>query len=207
MLINFRRTLVSIVVFTAVFGFIYALAGTGVAQLFFQHQADGSITPQGSTLIGQNWAAVKCPGHPVGSCVFHGRPDDTGPYAANPKQNISGGDNPLMANGIAGESGATNLGPRSKVLFADTKRLVAYWHALGVNPTPDLVTTSGSGLDPDITPMDALVQVPMVSKATGIAPSRLRRLIARETNGPELGFLGSSYIDVLQLNKALAKLR
>jgi K+-transporting ATPase ATPase C chain len=206
MLTNLRRSIISIVVFTAFFGFVYALAGTGVAQVLFPHQADGSITADGSTLIGQNWAATKCPGHPVGSCVFHGRPDDTGPYAANPKANVSGGDNPLVANGVSGESAATNLGPRSKVLLGDTKQLVAYWHSLGVDPTPDLVTTSGSGLDPDITPADATVQIPMVSKATGVAPSALRQLIAKETNGAELGFLGSSYIDVLQLNEGLASL-
>jgi K+-transporting ATPase ATPase C chain len=206
MLTNLRRSIISIVVFTAFFGFVYALAGTGVAQVLFPHQADGSITADGSTLIGQNWAAVSCPGHPLGSCVFHGRPDDTGPYAANPKANVSGGDNPLVANGVNGESAATNLGPRSKVLLGDTKQLVAYWHSLGVDPTPDLVTTSGSGLDPDITPTDATVQIPMVSKATGVAPSALRQLIAKETHGAELGFLGSSYIDVLQLNEGLASL-
>jgi K+-transporting ATPase ATPase C chain len=76
-----------------------------------------------------------------------------------------------------------------------------------VNPTPDLVTTSGSGYDPDISAADALAQIPMVSKATGISPSTLRSLIARENNGAPLGFLGSSYIVVLQLNEALAKLR
>jgi K+-transporting ATPase ATPase C chain len=78
---------------------------------------------------------------------------------------------------------------------------------LGVNPTPDLVTTSGSGYDPDITPADALVQIPMVSRATGIAPSALRSLIAKETNSAQWGFLGSSYINVLQLNTALSHLR
>ena len=188
------------------FGFVYAFAGTGVAQLFFKNQADGSLTANGSTLIGQNWSDTKCPGHPLGSCVFQGRPDDLGPYAANPKKNISGGDNPLVANGVNGESGATNLGPRSKVLVADTKQLVAYWHARGVNPTPDLVTTSASGLDPDISPLDATVQIPMVSKATGISPAKLRALIATQTHGAQWGFLGSSYIDVLQLNEALAAL-
>jgi potassium-transporting ATPase KdpC subunit len=203
---NIRRSLaVSAIVLVLTFG--YALAGTGVAQLFFAHQADGSITPYGSTLIGQNWADAKCPGHPLGSCVFHGRPDDTGPYAANPKEDVSGGDNPLVANGVSGESAATNLGPRSKVLLADTKALIAYWHQLGVDPTTDLVTTSGSGYDPDITAQDALVQVPMISKATGVSPSALRQLIAKEDHGAELGFLGGSYIDVLQLNEALAKLR
>ena len=218
MLTNLRRSIISMVVFTVFFGFVYALAGTGVAQVLFPHQADGSITANGSTLIGQNWAAVKCPGHPLGSCVFHGRPDDTGPYA-NPKLNPDefGGDNPYMANDVAycttpkcmvsGESDATNLGPRSLELKTYTHDLIEYWHRLGVaNPTTDLVTTSGSGLDPDISQADALVQIPMVSRATGVSPSALRRLIANETNGEELGFLGSSYIDVLQLNEGLANL-
>jgi K+-transporting ATPase ATPase C chain len=207
MLVHLRRSLVLAVICLVFFGFVYAFAGVGVSQLLFKHQADGSLTANGSTLIGQNWADAKCPGHPLGSCVFHGRPDDTGPYAANPKDKVAGGDNPLVANGVSGESGATNLGPRSKVLVADTKALVAYWHKLGVNPTPDLVTTSGSGYDPDISALDATVQIPMIAKATGIAPARLRVLIAREANGAQWGFLGSSYIDVLQLNEGLAKLR
>jgi K+-transporting ATPase ATPase C chain len=175
------------------------LAGTGVAQGLFHNQANGSIGPNGSTLIGQNWSDPKW---------FHGRPDDTGPYAANPKSTppVAGGDNPLVANGNSGQSGATNLGPRSKVLLTNTQALVDYWHKLGVNPTPDLVTTSGSGYDPDITPADAIVQRPMVSNATGISPSALRALIDRETNNPQLGFLGSSFINVLQLNEALANL-
>ncbi|MDQ1361839.1 MAG: potassium-transporting ATPase KdpC subunit [Acidimicrobiaceae bacterium] len=200
MLIHLRRSFTMALIALVFFGFVYALAGTGVAQLFFRNQANGSITANGSTLIGQNWSSPNW---------FHGRPDDTGPYAANPKATppVPGGDNPLMANGNSGQSGASNLGPRSKVLLTNTKALVAYWHGLGVNPTPDLVTTSGSGYDPDITPADALVQIPMVSKATGIAPSALRSLIAKETNSPQLGFLGSSYINVLQLNEALAHLR
>jgi len=198
MLTNLRRSIVMAAICLAFFGFIYALAGTGVSQLFFRHQADGSITVNGSTLVGQNWTSPKW---------FHGRPDDMGPYAANPKAHVSGGDNPLVANGVNGQSGGTSLGPRSKVLLADTKELIALWHKLGVaNPTPDLVTTSGSGYDPDITAWDATVQIPMVSKATGISPSQLSALIARENHGPELGFLGSSYIDVLQLNEGLAAL-
>jgi K+-transporting ATPase ATPase C chain len=206
MLIHLRRS-VALAAVALVLTFAYAYAGTGVSQLFFKHQANGSITSNGSTLIGQNWAAVSCPGHLAGSCVFHGRPDDTGPYAANAKEDISGGDNPLEANGVSGESGATNLGPRSKVLLTDTQALVAYWHKLGVDPTPDLVTTSGSGYDPDISPDDATVQIPMVSKATGIAPAALSALIKKETHGAELGFMGSDYIDVLQLNEGLAKLK
>jgi K+-transporting ATPase ATPase C chain len=197
MLVNLRRSLVMAVICLVFFGFVYAFAGTGVAQVLFKNQADGSLTANGSTLIGQNWSSPKW---------FHGRPDDTGPYAANPKDDVSGGDNPLVANGVSGESGATNLGPRSKVLLADTKELVAYWYKLGVKPTPDLVTTSGSGYDPDISPLDATVQIPMVAKATGVAPSKLRALIKSQTHGAQFGFLGSSYIDVLQLNEALARL-
>ncbi len=215
MLDHLRRSIISILIITVFFGFVYALAGTGVAQLFFPHQANGSITSNGSTLIGQNWADTKCPGQPMGSCVFHGRPDDTGPYAAvvcssNAKNCTpsSGGDNPLVADGVAGESGATNLGPRSSVLLSNTKQLVAYWRSLGIDdPTPDLVTTSGSGIDPDITPQDAIVQIPMVSKATGISPSRLKSLISSKTHNAQFGFLGSKYIVVLELNEALAKLQ
>ncbi|MGH9020656.1 MAG: potassium-transporting ATPase subunit C [Acidimicrobiales bacterium] len=206
MLIHLRRSLVAIVAITIVFGFLYALAGTGVAQLLFPHQANGSLGANGSTLIGQNWSATSCPGHVAGSCVFQGRPDDLGPYGANATTGASGGDNPLVANGVSGESGATNLGPRSKALLTNTKELVAYWHQRGVNPTPDLVTTSGSGIDPDITPADALAQVPMVAAATGVSQSRLRTLIAAQTHGPGLGFMGSSYIVVLELNEGLATL-
>jgi len=206
MLIRIRQAVVFAVIALAL-TFAYTFLATGVDQVLFKHQADGSITSNGSTLIGQNWSDTVCPGHPLGSCVFQGRPDDLGPYAANPKDDVSGGDNPLVANGVSGESGPTNLGPRSKVLLANTEELVAYWHQRGVNPTPDLVTTSGSGYDPDISQADALAEVPMVSKATGLAPATLRALIASENHSAALGFLGSSYIDVLQLNVALEKIR
>ena len=191
LLANLRRSVALVVISTVFFGFVYAFVGTGVAQALFKNQADGSITANGSTLIGQNWSSPKW---------FHGRPDDIGPYA-----NV--GDDPLVANGRSGESAATNLGPRSKVLLANTRALLVYWHKLGVNPTPDLVTTSGSGYDPDITPLDATVQIPMVARATGVSPSTLQGLIARQTHGRQLGFLGSPYVDVLQLNEALAQLR
>jgi len=215
MIANLRSSIVSVLVITIFFGFVYAFVGTGVAQLFFKHQADGSITANGSTLIGQNWSQTRCPGHPLGSCVFQGRPDNLGPYAGSAKPVAPGGDNPLEANNIPGQpnvmnpgqSAATNLGPRSSVLLSNTKTLVAYWKARGVDPTPDLVTTSGSGYDPDITPADAIAEIPMVSAATGISPARLRTLISSQTHGAQLGFLGSSYIVVLQLNEALAGLR
>jgi K+-transporting ATPase ATPase C chain len=190
MITYLRRSIVLALFCLVFFGLVYPFVGTGVSQVLFKHQADGSVTSNGSTLIGQDWTSPK---------FFHGRPDDFGPYAGT-------GDNPLVANGKSGESASTNLGPRSKVLLADTKALVAYWHKMGVNPTPDLVTTSGSGLDPDITPADAYAEVPMVSKATGLSPRVLDQLIARESQPAELGFLGSDYIDVLQLNEALAKM-
>ena len=204
MLVHLRRSVIMALIWLVLLGFVYALVGTGVAQVLFKHQADGSITANGSTLIGQNWSDTKCPGQPLGSCVFQGRPDDLGPYADINKKTPSPvghpGDDPLVANGVAGGSGATNLGPRSAELLQYTKFLVAYWHARGVDPTPDLVTTSGSGYDPDITPADATAEVPMVSRATGLSPATLKALIRQQTHGEELGFLGSQYIDVLQLN-------
>jgi potassium-transporting ATPase KdpC subunit len=213
MLVHIRRS-VTLAVVALILTFAFAFLGTGVAQVLFKHQADGSITANGSTLIGQNWSQAKCPGHPLGSCVFQGRPDALGPYAGSLNPVAGGGDNPLQANNIpgkpgvlnSGESGATNLGPRSKTLLGNTQTLVAYWKARGVNPTPDLVTTSGSGYDPDISQQDALVQIPMGSKATGLSAAVLKHLVIGQTQGAELGFLGASYIDVLQLNEALVKL-
>jgi K+-transporting ATPase ATPase C chain len=200
MLVYFRRSVIMALIWLVLLGFVYALVGTGVAQAFFKYQADGSITSHGSgsVLIGQNWTSPRW---------FHGRPDDFGPYAANAKKDISGGDNPLVANGISGESAATNLGPRSATLLANTKTLVAWWHSQGVDPTPDLVTTSGSGYDPDITPADATAEIPMISRATGLSPARLARLIRDQTHGEQLGFLGSPFIVVLQINEALSTLR
>jgi K+-transporting ATPase ATPase C chain len=214
MLVHIRRA-VTLAVVALILTFGYAFVGTGISQALFKHQADGSITSNGSTLIGQNWSQTKCPGHPLGSCVFQGRPDALGPYAGSLNPVAGGGDNPLEANNIPGkpgalnpgESGASNLGPRSKVLLQNTQTLAAYWHARGVSPTPDLVTTSGSGYDPDISAADAVAQIPMVAAATGLSPATLRALIARENQGAELGFLGTSYINVLQLNEALGRLR
>jgi K+-transporting ATPase ATPase C chain len=212
MLTQLRRSLIFCIICLVLFGLVFPLVGVGISQLVFKHQADGSITANGSTLIGQDWSKTKCPGHLPGSCVFQGRPDNLGPYSDTGKysgDNPAGhpGDDPLVANGVAGESGATNLGPRSQVLVNDTKELVQYWERRGVTPTSDLVTTSGSGIDPDITPTDAIAEIPMVSRATGISAGALRELISRQTQGMQLGFLGSPYVNVLQLNEALAKLR
>ena len=195
MLTQLRRSAIFCLICLVLFGLVFPLLGVGLSQLFFKHQADGSITANGSTLIGQNWSDTKCPGHALGSCVFQGRPDDLGPYASaklSPAEHP--GDDPLVANGVAGESGATNLGPHSAELKAYTKELIAYWHKRGVQPTSDLVTTSGSGIDPDITPADAVAEIPMVSRATGLSSAVLTRLINQQTNGAEL-------------NEALAKLR
>jgi potassium-transporting ATPase KdpC subunit len=211
MLTQLRRSAIFVVVCLVLFGLAYPLLGVGLSQLFFKHQADGSITANGSTLIGQNWALTKCPGYLPGSCVFQGRPDALGPYSdtSSKAPNPAGhpGDDPLVANGVAGESGATNLGPRSQELLNYTKVLINYWRARGVNPTSDLVTTSGSGIDPDITPQDAQAEIPMVSNATGLSAATLRRLINQQAQGMQLGFLGSPYVNVLQLNEALAKLK
>jgi K+-transporting ATPase ATPase C chain len=206
-----RRSAIFCIVCLVLFGLVFPLAGVGVSQLFFRHQADGSITANGSTLIGQDWSKTNCPGHLPGSCVFQGRPDALGPYSDTGRYEGDSpvghpGDNPLVANGIAGGSGATNLGPRSALLKSNTAKLIAYWTARGVTPTPDLVTTSASGLDPDITPQDADAEVPMVSRATGIPAARLRRLIDLQAAGRQLGFLGSPSVNVLQLNEALARL-
>ena len=201
MLAQLRRSVLLALIAFVLLGLVYPLLGTAVAQVLFKHQANGSITANGSTLIGQNWTSPK---------FFHGRPDDAGPYAADPKSTppAPGGDNPLMANGLAGVSGTSNLGPRSKTLVDDTKALIAYWHSMGVNPTTDLVTTSGSNLDPDLTPADATAQIPMiVAHRPGVSAAQLRALIAGQTHGASLGFLGSPYVNVLQLNEALDRLR
>ncbi|HSZ41647.1 MAG TPA: potassium-transporting ATPase subunit C [Trebonia sp.] len=116
---------------------------------------------------------------------FQGRPD---------------ADNPMT-------TGGSNLGPRSKVLATDVARQVSVLKKEGITPTPDLVTTSGSGVDPDIAPVDAYAQVNAVAKARGLPVATVRGLVASMIQQPELGFLGSQYIDVLQLNQRLARLR
>ena len=90
MLTQFRRGAIFCLICLVLFGIVYPLVGVGLSQLFFKHQADGSITANGSTLIGQNWSQTKCPGHPLGSCVFQGRPDALGPYAGSLKPVAAG---------------------------------------------------------------------------------------------------------------------
>jgi K+-transporting ATPase ATPase C chain len=192
------RSIVLTVVLFVICGVAYPLIGVAVSQAAFHGQANGSIAKDGSTLIGQPWSNLTATHPSINPMWFQGRPDPDNPLGLQ----YPGG------APASGSSAQSNLGPRSQVLVNDVAALVALWKAAGVsNPTPDLVTTSGSGVDPDITPQDALVQVPMVAKARHLSPSVLRALIAKQTVGPQLGFLGQSYINVLQLNEALAALR
>jgi potassium-transporting ATPase KdpC subunit len=175
MLANLRSAVLVSAVFLVLLGLAYPLAETGIGQAFFNHQANGSLTADGSTLVGQNWTSPRW---------FVGRPD---------------ADNPMA-------TGGTNLGPRSKVLVQDVAAQVSKLKKEGITPTNDLVTTSGSGVDPDITPADAYAQVNAVAKARGLPVAEVSALVAAHIQQPELGFLGSSYINVLQLNEALANL-
>jgi potassium-transporting ATPase KdpC subunit len=175
MLANLRRSVLISAVFFVMLGLLYPLAETGIGQTLFSHQANGSLTADGSTLVGQSWTGAKW---------FHGRPD---------------ADNPMA-------TGGTNLGPRSKVLLGDVRQQIAELKKEGITPTPDLVTTSGSGVDPDIAPVDAYAQVNAVAKARGLSPAALRRLVASHIVRAEFGFLGAPYINVLQLNQALARM-
>lgn len=176
MLLHLRRSLVAIVILTVICGIIYPVVETALSQWWFPAQAGGSVTPNGSTLIGQTWK---------GAGWFHGRPDAEDPLATGP----------------------TNLGPTSKVLVAEVSAAIKAEAALGIkHPPADLVTTSGSGVDPDISPAAALVQVDAVAKARGLARAAIRELVIEHESGPQLGFLGASTVNVLQLNEALAKL-
>jgi len=188
------RSVVLTVVLLVICGVGYNAAGWALSQAAFHHQANGSITANGSTLIGQPWNDQTS----INPRWFNGRPD---------------GDNPLVlqlpgGQPASGSSGAANLGPKSKVLVSNVQAMIAEWHKVGVNPTPDLVTTSGSGLDPDISQLDAMVQVPMIHRSYPyLSITQLRQLVIAHTVGPQLGFLGSSYVNVLGLNEALATLR
>ena len=175
MLANLRRAFLISAVFFVLLGLAYPLAATGIGQAFFARQANGSLTADGSLLVGQNW---------TGPRWFHGRPD---------------ADNPMA-------TGGTNLGPRSKILVKSAAEQIAALKKEGITPTPDLVTTSGSGVDPDISPADAYAQVNAVAKAGELPVSLVRHLVASQVQQPQLGFLGSPYINVLGLNEALQTL-
>jgi len=195
MLKQIRPALTLLIALTVVTGLIYPLAITGLAGVMFPDQANGSLIVRngqviGSALIGQNFTDDK---------YFHGRPSAT--TAPDPKD----ASKTVPAPYNAANSGGSNLGPTSKVLAervkADAEKLKEENPS---QPVPvDLVTTSGSGLDPDISPNAALFQVPRVARARGLPENRVRALVAAQTEGRLMGWLGEPRVNVLRLNLAL----
>jgi K+-transporting ATPase ATPase C chain len=198
MLREIRPAIIVLVALTLITGLVYPLAITGIAQVIFPHQANGSLIERdgkviGSELIGQNFTSDK---------YFHGRPSAT--TAPDPKD----ASKTIAAPYNAANSGASNLGPSNKALVDRVKGDIATLQ--NENPGKavpiDLVTTSGSGLDPDISPEAALFQVPRVAKARNLPEDRLRQLVEDKTEGRWFGILGEPRVNVLQLNLAVDRL-
>jgi K+-transporting ATPase ATPase C chain len=195
MLKTLRPAIVMILAMTALTGLAYPLAMTGVSQLVFPHQANGSLLTKdgkviGSELIGQNFAT---PGY------FHGRPSattDTDPNDATKS---------VPAPYNAANSSGSNAGPTSKGLVervqGDVEKLKV--ENPGARIPGDLVTTSASGLDPDISPEAAMFQVPRVAKERKLDEAQLRRLVELVTEPRFLGLIGEPRVNVLKLNMAL----
>jgi potassium-transporting ATPase KdpC subunit len=195
MLQHIRPAIVMIVCMTILTGLIYPLAMTGIAGAIFPYQANGSLIERdgkviGSALIGQNF---------TGENYFHGRPSattDTDPNDATKT---------IPAPYNAGNSGGSNLGPTSKALLdrvtGDAGKLTAENPG---TPVPiDMVTTSASGLDPDISPEAALFQVPRVAKARKLPEEKVRQLVLDHIVDRLLGLIGEPHLNVLELNLAL----
>jgi len=195
MLKEVRPAIVLIIAFTVLTGLVYPLVMTGLANVLFPYQAHGSLIEKhgkviGSELIGQNFTS---------DLYFHGRPSaTTGPDPADPSKTVS-----VPYN--AANSGGSNLGPTNKALIdrvkADTEKLKTE------NPSAqvpiDLVTTSGSGLDPHITPQAAYFQVPRIAKARNLPENAVRDLVVEHIQGRTLGLFGEPRVNVLELNLAL----
>jgi K+-transporting ATPase ATPase C chain len=195
MLKEIRPAIVLLVALTLITGVIYPFAMTGIARVIFPTQSQGSLVEEngkivGSALIGQEFKSDR---------YFHGRPSAT----LSPDPNDSTKTVPAPYN--ASNSGGSNLGPTNKSLIervqGDMDRLKEE------NPSSevpiDLVTTSGSGLDPHISPAAALFQVPRVAKARNMSEDSVRRLVDEHVEGRTLGILGEPRVNVLALNLAL----
>jgi K+-transporting ATPase ATPase C chain len=190
MLRHFRASLVMLVLMTALLGLAYPLAMVGVAGAAFPGQAGGSLIQKdgkviGSRLIGQSF---------TGDTYFHGRlsaTTDTDP--ADPTRTVAAPYN-------AASSAASNLGPTSKALVDRVKEDA---DRLGKGVPVDLVTTSGSGLDPHVSPEAAAWQVARVARARGLPEAEVQALVAQYTEGRMYGLLGEPRVNVLQLNLAL----
>jgi K+-transporting ATPase ATPase C chain len=195
MLREIRPAILVLLLLTLITGLAYPLAITEIAGAIFPKQAEGSLIERngvvvGSALIGQEFKETK---------YFHGRPSAT--TAGDPADSSKTVPTPYNA----ANSGASNLGPTSKALAdrikEDAHRLKA--ENPGASVPVDLVTTSGSGLDPDISPEGALFQVSRVAKARGMPEDRVRQLVAENTAGRMGGLLGEPRVNVLELNLAL----
>ena len=197
MLTQLRPALVLVVLLTLVTGLAYPLAITGIAEVIFPRQAQGSLVEKdgkivGSALIAQGFTSDK---------YFHPRPSAT--VAPDPKDASKTVPAPYNAQ----NSGASNYGPSSKALVdrikGDADKLKA--ENPGAPVPQDLVTTSASGLDPDISPDAALFQVPRVAKARNLSPEAVRQLVEAHIERRELGLFGEPRVNVLELNMALDK--
>ncbi len=190
-----RPALVLVVAFTILTGLAYPLVITGLGQAIFPAQANGSVATRngqivGSSLIGQNFTSDR---------YFHGRPSAT--TASDPNDASKTVDAPYNAANSTG----SNLGPSSKALV---EAVEARAKALGGGRQPaDLVTASGSGLDPHLSPTAALAQAARVAQAWGLPEARVRMLIEQRIEGREFGLVGEPRVNVLTLNLALDALR
>jgi potassium-transporting ATPase KdpC subunit len=189
-----------LLVFTVLAGIIYPVAMWGVAQGLFHHQANGSLVSfhgrtVGSSLLCQEFVDAK--GNPLPQ-YFQPRPSAAINPAANPKHDF--GCDPTF-------SSASNLGPNNPTLVQAIKQrqkqIAAFDHVKISQIPADAVTTSGSGLDPDISPQNAAIQVNRVAAARHVSPAAIRALVSQKTEGRIIGFLGEPVVNVLQLNIAL----